>query len=98
MAEKKKLRVFYRAAGHVPLWKVMAGEYDATFVRAVEQLRAKAIGARVTEMPTMEAIQNVFALAVRGHPEIREFNPLILWNLHYLREIDDSGYIDRLYQ
>ncbi len=159
--------------------KVMAGEYDATFVRAVEQKRARAIGAHVTEFPTipmiegvtvtttttyvnshdeevrglllalvdaihffktrrkdtieiikrtckdivkfqsdeemedfydnhsksldakpyptLEAIQNVFALAVRIKPEIKEFNPLILWDLHHLREIDDTGYIDRLY-
>lgn len=159
--------------------KVMAGEYDATFVRVVDQTRAQSIGARVTELPTMpmiegvtitttttyvnsheeevrglllalvdaihffrtrrqetlaiinktcrdllklqsddevidfyenqarslepkpyptlEAIRNVFALAVKINPEIKDFNPLIMWDLHYLREIDDSGYIDRLY-
>ena len=47
--------------------------------------------------PTTEAIENVFALAVRESPGIRDFNPLALWDLHYVREIDDSGYIDRLY-
>ncbi len=47
--------------------------------------------------PTIGAIENVFALAVRESPEIRDFNPLVLWDLHYVREIDDSGYIDRLY-
>jgi len=159
--------------------KVMAGHYDATFVRAVDQRRARAIGAEVTELPTMpmiegvtitttttyvnsheeearglllalvdaihffktrrqetleiinktcrdllkfqsddevtdyydnhagslepkpyptlDAIRNVFALAVKIKPEIKDFNPLILWDLHHLREIDDSGYIDRLY-
>ena len=30
-------------------------------------------------------------------PEIKEFNPLSLWDLHYVKEIDDSGYIRRLY-
>jgi len=159
--------------------KVMSGEHDATFVRAVEQLRARALGANVIEVssmpmiegvtitttttyvnrhqdeirclllalvdaihffktrrrdtldilkkacrdvlkfqsgeemavfydnqasslerkpyPTLQAIENVFALAVRETPEIRDFNPLILWDLHYLRGIDESGYIDRLY-
>jgi ABC-type nitrate/sulfonate/bicarbonate transport system substrate-binding protein len=159
--------------------KVMAGEHDATFVRAIEQLRARAIGANVIELPSMPmiegvtitttttyvnrhqdevrrlllalvdaihffktrrqdtldifkrscrdvlkfqseeemdvfydnqekslerkpyptvgAIENVFALAVRESLEIRDFNPLALWDLHYVREIDDSGYIDRLY-
>lgn len=160
--------------------EVMAGKYDATFIRAVDQLRAKAIGAKTVELPTMpmiegvtltttttyvrnheeearglilalidathffktrreetlkiikrtcsdllkmksdeewncfyetqadslepkpyptlEAIRNVFALGVKRNPEIKDFNPLALWDLHYVREIDDSGYIDRLYQ
>lgn len=159
--------------------QVMAGEYDATFVGAIGQRRARALGANVIEVrnmpmiagvtittnmtyvrsheeevrgllhalvdaihffktrrretldtidrtcrdllhlrsddevaayyethagsfqpkpyPSLEAIQNVFALAVRQSPEIRNFNPLVLWDLHYLREVDDSGYIDRLY-
>ncbi len=48
--------------------------------------------------PTIEAITNVFALAVRCNPEIQGFNPLTLWNTHYLRELDDSGFIDQIYQ
>jgi ABC-type nitrate/sulfonate/bicarbonate transport system substrate-binding protein len=47
--------------------------------------------------PSIEAIQNVFALAVKRNPEIKEFNPLALWDLHYVKEIDDSGYIRQLY-
>lgn len=160
--------------------QVMAGKYDATFVRAVDRLRAEAIGANVIEVatmpmiegvtitttttyanshkeeisgllcalvdaihffktrqretleiirehcrdllrlqsheevvcvydnqaaalepkpyPTLEAVRNVFALAVKTSPEIAHFNPLSLWDLHYLREIDDSGHIDRLYK
>jgi ABC-type nitrate/sulfonate/bicarbonate transport system substrate-binding protein len=48
--------------------------------------------------PSIEAIANVFQLAVRRNPEIASFNPLTLWNSHYVRELDDSGYIDQLYQ
>ena len=48
--------------------------------------------------PSPEAIANVFQLALRRDPEVEGFNPLALWNTHYLRELDDSGYIDRLYQ
>jgi ABC-type nitrate/sulfonate/bicarbonate transport system substrate-binding protein len=158
---------------------VMEGKYDATFIRAVDQLRARKFGARITEVPSMAmvegvtltttttyvkkhedeirslilalidathffktqrtetlaiikkhcsqllkmrddaewncfydnqatsleekpypslaAIQNVFALAVKRNPEIKDFNPLTLWDLHYVKEIDDSGYIRRLY-
>ena len=47
--------------------------------------------------PSLEAIQNVFALAVKRDPEIKEFNPLALWDLHYVKEIDDSGYVRKLY-
>lgn len=48
--------------------------------------------------PTPAAIANVFALAARLKPEIADLNPLILWNTHYLRELDDSGFIDGLYR
>lgn len=48
--------------------------------------------------PNLDAIANVFALAVRLKPEIADFNPLILWNTHHLRELDDSGFIDKLYR
>lgn len=48
--------------------------------------------------PTPAAIQNVFALAVKETPAIEDFNPLVMWDLHHLRAVDDSGYIDRLYQ
>lgn len=48
--------------------------------------------------PSIEAIANVFELALRRDPDIAGFNPLAMWDTHYLRELDDSGYIDRLYQ
>jgi len=158
---------------------VMEGKYDATFIRAVDRLRALKFGARIIEVPPMamiegvtltttttyvkdheeecralimamidgthyfktnkagtlkivkehcsellkmrtdeewdcfyenqaaslesvpypslEAIQNVFALAVKRDPEIKEYNPLALWDLHYVKEIDDSGYVRKLY-
>ncbi len=48
--------------------------------------------------PSPEAINNVFQLALRGNPEIADFDPMALWNTRYLRELDDSGYIDSLYK
>lgn len=156
---------------------VLSGRYDATFVRAVDRLRARAMDARLLELPSMDmiegvtltttmtyvhdhpeeirsliralvdgvhffktrrdetlkiiethcgdkyesdqelaafyedqaasleprpyptidAIRNVFALAVKRHPQVAGFNPLAMWDLHHLREIDDSGYIDELW-
>lgn len=48
--------------------------------------------------PSLDGIANVFALAVRRNPEIAGYNPLALWDTHFVRELDDSGYIDKLYQ
>lgn len=48
--------------------------------------------------PNLQAISNVFQLAVRRDPEIAGYNPLALWDTHFVRELDDSGYIDKLYQ
>jgi ABC-type nitrate/sulfonate/bicarbonate transport system substrate-binding protein len=47
---------------------------------------------------SLAAISNVFQPAVRRDPEIAGFNPLALWDTHFVRELDDSGYIERLYQ
>lgn len=47
--------------------------------------------------PSLPAIRNVFELAKRQHPECAGINPLALWDMHYLRQIDDSGFIDKLY-
>jgi NitT/TauT family transport system substrate-binding protein len=48
--------------------------------------------------PSLAAISNVFQLAVRRNPEIAGYNPLALWDTHFVRELDDSGYIDSLYK
>jgi len=48
--------------------------------------------------PLPAAIENVFALAMKETPAVAGFNPLGMWDLHHLRAVDDSGYIDRLYQ
>jgi ABC-type nitrate/sulfonate/bicarbonate transport system substrate-binding protein len=47
--------------------------------------------------PTLEAIQRVFEIACWEHPELEGFNPLTVWDLHYVRELDETGFIDRLY-
>jgi hypothetical protein len=48
--------------------------------------------------PTPQAIQNVYQLGLKDTPEMAGFNPLVMWDMHHLRAIDDSGYIDKLYQ
>lgn len=47
--------------------------------------------------PLPAAIQNVYDLDVGKDPKMRDIGPMEPWDLHYLREIDDSGFIDQLY-
>ncbi len=47
--------------------------------------------------PTMAAIDNVYQEAVRKDADARKVNPLALWDMHIVRKIDDSGFIDKLY-
>jgi ABC-type nitrate/sulfonate/bicarbonate transport system substrate-binding protein len=47
--------------------------------------------------PDLQAVANAYELACMQAPETREISPLSLWDMHYLRELDDSGFIDKLY-
>lgn len=47
---------------------------------------------------SIQAISNVYELAKRDHKEAEKMDPLSLWDFHYLRRIDDSGFIDNLYR
>jgi len=47
--------------------------------------------------PELEALANAYELACIQRPETRQISPVSLWDLHYLRELDDSGFIDALY-
>ncbi len=48
--------------------------------------------------PAPEAIANAYELCCMKDPTAKEISPLAMWDIHYLRELDDSGFIDRLYQ
>ena len=47
--------------------------------------------------PHPVAIWNVYNLDIAGNPEVNFIGPLEIWDFHYLREIDYSGFIDQLY-
>lgn len=47
---------------------------------------------------SMQAINNAYELGVRQDRAAEKVNPMELWNFHYLRRIDDSGFIDKLYK
>ena len=48
--------------------------------------------------PSMDAIYNVYEEAKHQNKDAEKVAPLALWDIHKLREIDDTGYIDNLYK
>ena len=47
--------------------------------------------------PSMQAISNVYQEGIRQNKDARKVNPMELWDLHHVRQIDDSGFIRELY-
>jgi ABC-type nitrate/sulfonate/bicarbonate transport system substrate-binding protein len=47
--------------------------------------------------PSPAAISNLYNLDVAHDPRANEVGPLEVWDTHYVRAIDDSGFIDALY-
>lgn len=48
-------------------------------------------------MPAMQSIANVYQEALRQDKDARKINPLELWDVHFVRKIDDSGFVRNLY-
>jgi ABC-type nitrate/sulfonate/bicarbonate transport system substrate-binding protein len=71
------------------------GAMDAAMAEKVYRELARVLEPRL--YPAMDAIANVYQEALRQDPEAAKVNPLALWNLHYIRQIDDSGFVDALY-
>lgn len=47
--------------------------------------------------PTMAAIANVYEEAKRYDADASAINPMELWDLHHVRRLDDSGFVEALY-
>ena len=47
---------------------------------------------------SVKAISNVYELAKRQDKAAEKVEPMELWDFHFLRRIDDSGFIDSLYR
>jgi ABC-type nitrate/sulfonate/bicarbonate transport system substrate-binding protein len=48
--------------------------------------------------PRMRAIANVYEEAIRQDKDAEKINPMELWDLHYIRRLDDMGFVDGLYK
>lgn len=47
--------------------------------------------------PEIQAVANAYELCCMQYQETSNVSPLALWDTHYLRELDNSGFIDGLY-
>jgi ABC-type nitrate/sulfonate/bicarbonate transport system substrate-binding protein len=47
---------------------------------------------------TVPAISNVYEISIEENKAAEKTDPLSLWDFHFLRRIDDSGFIDNLYR
>jgi ABC-type nitrate/sulfonate/bicarbonate transport system substrate-binding protein len=48
--------------------------------------------------PNMTALSNVYEEAKRADPDAAKIGALELWDLHFVRRLDDSGFVDDLYR
>jgi hypothetical protein len=64
------------------------GELERQFAAIVKGLQLK-------PYPTPQAIANTFEIATAEFGAA-EINPLSLWDLHWVKELDDNGFIDDL--
>jgi ABC-type nitrate/sulfonate/bicarbonate transport system substrate-binding protein len=48
--------------------------------------------------PDLRGIGNAYELCCLKDGTAKNISPTALWDIHYLRELDDLGFIDRLYQ
>jgi NitT/TauT family transport system substrate-binding protein len=83
----------------VPILKAnLASRYgleEDTYYEHLQREWAKLLSVKPYPLPS--AIQNVYDLDIGKDPKMRHIGPMEPWDLHYLRKIDDSGFIDKLY-
>jgi len=72
------------------------GRMDDEVAAATYQSLAKEFEPKL--YPTMAAIANVYQQAVRKDADAKRVNPMELWDLHFIRQIDDSGFVNDLYR
>jgi len=53
-------------------------------------------GLKIRPYPMPQAIANTYEIAVIEYPDAKGLNPLSLWDLHWIKELDDGGFIDEL--
>jgi len=72
------------------------GTLDQAAAEAVYDELAPRLDAKL--YPSLNAVFNVYEEAKRQSKDAEKIHPLALWDMHFLREIDDEGFIDQLYK
>ena len=53
-------------------------------------------GLKIRPYPTPQAIANTYEIVTIEFPNAAGLNPLSLWDLHWVKELDDAGFIDQV--
>ena len=53
-------------------------------------------GIKTKPYPTPQAIANTHEIATLEYFGAKEINPMSLWDLHWVKQLDDEGFIDRI--
>ncbi len=72
-----------------------AGKLDDEMARAAQAALAEVLEPKL--YPTPAAIANVYQEGLRQDKDAARVNPMALWDIHFLRRIDDSGLVEQLY-
>jgi hypothetical protein len=104
------LRVYTKAIIHALSWLTLRSEDALTALasdlRACMKPESDAelkrrfgsvvSGLKIRPYPTPQAIANTYEIATIEFPDAKGLNPLTLWDLHWVKELDDDGFIDQL--
>jgi hypothetical protein len=104
------LREYVKAVVHALCWMILRSGEALTAVSGELKDRMKVQdqaeierrftcvvkGLKVRPYPTPEAVANTYAIATLEYPGAKGLNPLALWDLHHVKELDDEGFIDAL--
>lgn len=71
------------------------GELDDEAANAIYQDLAGILEPNL--YPALPAIENVYEEAIRQDSDAAKVNPMELWDLHHVRQIEDSGFLKELY-
>jgi ABC-type nitrate/sulfonate/bicarbonate transport system substrate-binding protein len=84
-----------RAAKIIASRNARGGSIPEDIAPLVQRTLADALEPKL--YPSTAAIANVYQEGVRADPDAKKINPMELWDLHYIRRLDDSGFVDDLY-